>query len=482
MPQTLVESVGCSHPGHKGSPLFLLNDRRPLKLLSPTKESKAQKVEICRESFTQTSKTLLALVKEMEKGKLSPDSLSPKKDVGENKDDKLTSERKSNIKPCLDSPEKRNEFNFLSGYNRTKPVRYFCQARATSSIEQDPSPSKPRRSMSFMSPTISSGNKDQGKEIRCLNKLISPTRRGRSASPKKNQNEVIKPKKVPYIDISEESIQERNDTSELQYTDKSKPSVDRSTREIKSGNTKSSGTLGSATSASSTDSILCQALNKLRDPDWNVALRGLAEIVEMCRILDADFAYPHMTVINQRLIELMKSPRSHVCRTACQAVGHLFEYVKDTRRPEFDEIVDTLLCRTADANKFIRHDANLALDCLVTHISTFHTVRALSSKGPTHKNPLVRIATARLLVCAIILAGPQNILNPNGNEFTRKRIILNMVRFLEDKDMDTRKYGERIYKLFYKDRIFDIYLKRYLERDVVTKIKKCLKPYNGEQL
>lgn len=40
-----------------------------------------------------------------------------------------------------------------------------------------------------------------------------------------------------------------------------------------------------------------------------------------------------MTSINQRLIELLKSPRSHVCRTACQAAGHLFEYVKDTRRP-----------------------------------------------------------------------------------------------------------------------------------------------------
>lgn len=40
-----------------------------------------------------------------------------------------------------------------------------------------------------------------------------------------------------------------------------------------------------------------------------------------------------MTTINQRLVELIKSPRSHVCRTACQAIGHLFECIKDTRRP-----------------------------------------------------------------------------------------------------------------------------------------------------
>lgn len=65
----------------------------------------------------------------------------------------------------------------------------------------------------------------------------------------------------------------------------------------------------------------------------NTALRGLAEVVEILKVLDGDIVYPHMTVINQRLIELIKSPRSHVCRTACQAIGHLFEYIKDTRRP-----------------------------------------------------------------------------------------------------------------------------------------------------
>lgn len=43
-------------------------------------------------------------------------------------------------------------------------------------------------------------------------------------------------------------------------------------------------------------------------------------------------------------------------------------------------MVDTLLCRTADSNKFIRHDANLSLDCMVTHIPTLHAVRSLCAK------------------------------------------------------------------------------------------------------
>lgn len=82
----------------------------------------------------------------------------------------------------------------------------------------------------------------------------------------------------------------------------------------------------------------------------NTALRGLAEIVEILKIVDGDLVYPHMTIINQRLIELIKSPRSHVCRTACQAVGHLFEYVKDTRRPVSIWNVET---KTLITNNFI---------------------------------------------------------------------------------------------------------------------------------
>lgn len=105
---------------------------------------------------------------------------------------------------------------------------------------------------------------------------------------------------------------------------------------------------------------------------------------------------------------------------------------------EFNDIVDTLLSKTADSNKFIRQDANLALDCMVTHISTFHAIRALCAKGPTHKNHLVRCATVRLIICAVVIAGPDIILNPVSNEHTRKRIFTNMIKFLEDKNLETR--------------------------------------------
>ncbi|XP_060523716.1 TOG array regulator of axonemal microtubules protein 2-like isoform X2 [Cylas formicarius] len=249
-----------------------------------------------------------------------------------------------------------------------------------------------------------------------------------------------------------------------------------------SKNTSIATALENSCTISGIEQDLSQAIAKLKENDWNIALRGLAEIVEICRVTDSDFVYPHMTSINQRIIDLLKSPRSHVCRTTCQATGHLFEYVKDTRRPEFDEIVDTLLCRTADSNKFIRRDANLALDCMVTHISTLHAVRAICAKGPEHKNFLVRSAAARLIVCAAVIAGPHAILNPNYSDYTRRRIILNMVKFLNDKTYETRKFGQRLYRLLSIDKMFDFYLKRYLERDAVQKIKLCVKMDNVKKL
>lgn len=64
-----------------------------------------------------------------------------------------------------------------------------------------------------------------------------------------------------------------------------------------------------------------------------ISLRGLAEVVEITRLIDANLTDNYMSCIYQKVIDLLRSPRSHVCRIACQAVGHLFEYVKDTRKP-----------------------------------------------------------------------------------------------------------------------------------------------------
>lgn len=198
-------------------------------------------------------------------------------------------------------------------------------------------------------------------------------------------------------------------------------------------------------SSSSCDNGFFLLLNLIKSPDFNTSLKGLAEIIDMAKHMSRDFIMPYMTVINQRLLELLKSPRSHVARTACQLTGHFFEVMKDTRRPEFDDIINTLLYKTADASKFIRQDANMALDAMVTHIPIFHAVRSLCAKGPTHRNPLVRCAAVRLIICAVVIAGPAAVMNNPNLETTRKRIIENLGYFLDDKNVETRLVPTQIY-------------------------------------
>lgn len=89
-----------------------------------------------------------------------------------------------------------------------KPVKYFCEKELTLNLrgsgKQSP---KTLRNYSFMSPTFSSEQKNKMREMKTITTLISPTRRGRSASPKANiHRSPSVPKKVPYIDKSSSSI------------------------------------------------------------------------------------------------------------------------------------------------------------------------------------------------------------------------------------------------------------------------------------
>lgn len=89
-----------------------------------------------------------------------------------------------------------------------KPVKYFCEKELTLNLrgsgKQSP---KTLRNYSFMSPTFSSEQKNKMREIKTVTTLISPTRRGRSASPKATiHRSPSVQKKVPYIDKSSSSI------------------------------------------------------------------------------------------------------------------------------------------------------------------------------------------------------------------------------------------------------------------------------------
>ncbi|XP_001648160.2 uncharacterized protein LOC5563844 [Aedes aegypti] len=220
---------------------------------------------------------------------------------------------------------------------------------------------------------------------------------------------------------------------------------------------------------------ITKLIDKLQDHVWEVSLQGIRELMDTANQIDWKKHEKHMTIINRKMIDFLKSPRSSLCRSACQAAGELFREAKSTKRPEFDEIVDILLCKTADPNRFIQKDANVALDKLVTYIPISHSVRALSARGPIHKNPLVRTATARLLVCICALSGLDAILGTNANPRTRKAILSMLAKFLTDKNLETRKFGERMYKMLRKHKFFNEYFYKDMDSNCKNNLKRMLK-------
>ncbi|XP_035891443.1 uncharacterized protein LOC118502849 isoform X1 [Anopheles stephensi] len=216
-------------------------------------------------------------------------------------------------------------------------------------------------------------------------------------------------------------------------------------------------------------------VDKLQDNVWEVCLEGIWDLMDTAGRIDWKAQEKYITVINRKLIEFLKSPRTALCRSACQVSGELFCQAKSTKRPEFDEMVDILLCKTADPNRFIQKDANVALDKLVTYIPTPHTVRAISNRGTIHRNPLVRTATARLLVCICVVSGLDAILGTTANTRTRKTILSMLAKFLTDKNMETRKFGERLYRMLRKHKFFDEYFYKDMDNNLRTNLKRVLK-------
>ncbi|XP_058118625.1 uncharacterized protein LOC131284070 [Anopheles ziemanni] len=216
-------------------------------------------------------------------------------------------------------------------------------------------------------------------------------------------------------------------------------------------------------------------VDKLQDNVWEVCLEGIWDLMDISSRIDWKAQEKYITVINRKLIEFLKSPRTALCRSACQVSGELFREAKSTKRPEFDEIVDILLCKTADPNRFIQKDANVALEKLVTHIPIPHTVRALSIRGTIHRNPLVRTATARLLVCICVVAGLETILGTTANTRTRKTILSMLAKILTDKNQETKKFGERLYRMLRKHKFFEEYFYKDMDTNLRTNLKRILK-------
>lgn len=137
-------------------------------------------------------------------------------------------------------------------------------------------------------------------------------------------------------------------------------------------------------------------------------------------------------------------------------------------------MVDILLCKSADPNRFIQKDANNALFSMAMHICVHHSIRALCSKGPEHKNSIVRATTARLLYIICKEAGNEQIVGADSNPRTRKRVVTNLAKFLMDKNQDTRRNAEKLCRLLKRHKFFQEYFFKDIENNQKIPLRKIL--------
>ncbi|KAG5677137.1 hypothetical protein PVAND_006919 [Polypedilum vanderplanki] len=225
---------------------------------------------------------------------------------------------------------------------------------------------------------------------------------------------------------------------------------------------------------------LSNVVDQLQDHNWEICHEGLKNFSAVANSIywDSEMGMKFIPIISRKLIDFFKSPRSNLCRTACQIAGEFFLLAKSTKRPEFDEMVDILLCRTADQNRFIQKDANIALDKMVQSIPIQHSIRAVCSKGPDNKNPIVRATTARLLVNICKQAGIEQIVGVEANARTRKRVLTNLAKFLTDKNVETRRHSEKLCKMLKKHKFFNDYFFKEIENNMKVPLRRILNNIN----
>lgn len=227
---------------------------------------------------------------------------------------------------------------------------------------------------------------------------------------------------------------------------------------------------------------LTNVVDKLQNLDWEICIEGLSTFMNLLSTVDweSEVGQKFIPIISRKLIDFFKSPRSNLCRTACQTAGEFFMTAKSTKRPEFDEMIDILLCRTSDSNRFIQNDASTALDKMAISVCVHHSIRALCAKGPDHKNCVVRASTARLLYQICKHAGIEQIVGSDANVRTRKRVLTNLGKFLMDKNVETRKHAEKLCKMLKRHKFFIEYFFKEIDNNYKLPLRKILNSYDGK--
>ncbi|XP_045767252.1 uncharacterized protein LOC123868726 isoform X2 [Maniola jurtina] len=198
------------------------------------------------------------------------------------------------------------------------------------------------------------------------------------------------------------------------------------------------------------DNVCIDLLRRLRSSSWVEVLESLEDIPRSLEKFWSVLTANRTAELIRQVTAHVDSPRTQVARCACTILAHILKNTNYTRKPDFYEAMAMLLTKTGSFSRPVRHAANVALDDVACGLDVAHAAAAICIYGVGHKSALVRCASARLLVvCCALAEGGRQILRarPPTAATARRHVLRALAELLQDKNIDTRKYAERLYTI-----------------------------------
>ncbi|KAJ8922739.1 hypothetical protein NQ315_007774 [Exocentrus adspersus] len=217
--------------------------------------------------------------------------------------------------------------------------------------------------------------------------------------------------------------------------------------------------------------LLQLALAQLNSNEWEVMVQGLQALGKLTR-QHPDAIESQIHTVCVTLARQIKNLRSQVARTACHTASELFLNCKRGLDIELEEIAGPLLQRTADTNKFLRADANAALDVMCVQLPTNRVITVVTTRGCTHPNCVVRSTSIRLINDMVKRFGADRIFQMQKD--IRDKILVAGANALTDGSLDARSYGKAMFSYLIGHQQFQKSLLDAVSQSTLRHIAKTL--------
>ncbi|KAJ8724623.1 hypothetical protein PYW08_016097 [Mythimna loreyi] len=224
--------------------------------------------------------------------------------------------------------------------------------------------------------------------------------------------------------------------------------------------------------------LLCvELIKRLRSHSWFEIADALDDLPRVLEKFWGVMAEHRIADLIRQVTAHVESPRTQVARAACNTLAMILKNTNYTKKPDFYEAVTILLIKTGSFSRPVRRAANVALDDIVCSVDLSHSVTALCIHGSCHKSPLVRCASARLLVvCCALGGGGRDLLRarPPTAACARRHALRSLAALLDDKSTEARKYAERLYSMLRPLSNFEAYYLTDVDVELASRQMKNL--------